>query len=153
MPAWFAALFGAVIGGSAAVISQIVTQWRIGLREDRDKLRAACMEFAEAAFRFVQRVEVTLMAFDRSAREQQVQPASEQVQVQSYRLMMEAGVAQDQLTTAFCKVTMLRHANPFVDDGEMLYKELMRMPSGTGREPGRTVEDAMARSEESRVGQ
>ncbi|HPO92720.1 MAG TPA: hypothetical protein PL072_04530 [Phycisphaerales bacterium] len=53
-----AGLVGALIGASASVLGQMLTEWKITRRNERDVLRAACGEFAAGAFASLQRIEL-----------------------------------------------------------------------------------------------
>lgn len=154
MDTWFgavAALLGALVGGAGAVCGHVVNQYVIRRREDRDKLRAACIDFGESAFRFIQRVEVALIYGHREEHPSAGAPGPADLGGEHYRLVMDAGSAQDQLTTAFCRVTMLRHANGTVDDGEALFRSLMQMPKRIGPDAGTTLDGLDTIAEQKRI--
>lgn len=122
-------LIGAVIGATASVAAQIVNQNAIRRREDRDKLRAAYIEFAEAAFRLVQRAELVLIYTHNQVQPLEPHGVLKEVKAEQYKLTLEAGAALDQLTTALCRLAMLRPQKSALDDGEALYRGLMAQPT------------------------
>lgn len=154
MPSWIAlwsALIGALIGAAASVTAQIVNQRAIRKREDRDRLRTAYIEFAESAFRLLQRVELVLIYTHNRCNPSRESSISSEDQAERYRLLMDAGAAQDQLSTALCKVTMFRLTQTSLDNGEALYRGLMALPTETGEKEGETLTDLERLADRKRV--
>ncbi|MFO0835780.1 MAG: hypothetical protein U0638_12475 [Phycisphaerales bacterium] len=154
MPPWIAfvsGLIGAVIGAAASVFAQVVNHRSIQKREDRDKLRTACIEFAESAFRLVQRAELALIYAYNKGPALADASSRKATEDELLELVMDAGAAQDQLSTAFCKVTMLRHTDRSLDDGLALYKALMAMPMAIGDEGCHTLDDLTKMAERKRL--
>lgn len=151
-------LVGAVIGAGASVLAQLLTQWRITRRAERDSLRAACIDFGTCAYNLLQRIEIVLIQSDfvsrlrvtgqaNSAAQQQL--PTEQERLHGY--MTDAIGPTDAFAAALCRVQMFCRYAKGVDNGEAIHRKLVALPTEVSKEQGRTIADASRQIDELRA--